>query len=222
VHDLYLNDEDWTARYLVVETGSWLSRRKVLLAAALADVPRWQAGEFPVDLTREQVRNSPEIDLAAPVSRQMEQELHDYYRWVPYWRTGGRALAAAAKAQAEQTQETGDPHLRSAQEVIGYHIQALDGEIGHVKDFFLEGDCWCIRYVLVNTRNWLPGRDVLVAQASLDKVDWAASKVYVDLRRQQVKESPEYDANNPIAREYEERLHQHYDLPPYWMQKPLM
>jgi hypothetical protein len=152
----------------------------------------------------------------------MEQELHDYYRWAPYWHTGGRALAAAAQAQREREPGMRDSHLRSAKEVIGYHIQALDGEIGHVKDFFLQEDCWCIRYVLVNTRNWLPGRDVLVAQASMDKVDWAESKVYVDLTRQQVKESPEYNVKTSIAREYEERLLDHYDVPPYWIQKPLV
>ena len=131
-------------------------------------------------------------------------------------------MAAAAKAQAEREPEAGDPHLRSAKEVMGYHIQALDGEIGHVRDFFVQEDCWCIRYVLVNTRNWLPGRDVLIAQAALGKVDWAESKAYVALTRQQVKDSPEYDAKNPIAREYEERLHEHYDVPAYWMQKPLV
>jgi stress response protein YsnF len=192
----------------------------VLLLPKIVDLPRWQAAEFPVDLTREQVCNSPEIDLAQPVSRQMEQELHDYYRWTPYWKTGGRALIAAAEAQTAQDRETGDPHLRSAREMMGYHIQARDGEIGHIKDFFVEGDCWCIRYVLVNTRNWLPGRDVLIAQRSLTKVDWAETKVYVDLTRQQVKESPEYDVKTPISRAYEERLHQHYRVPAYWLQKP--
>lgn len=222
VSDLYLDDRDWIVRYIIVETGSWLLGRRVLLLPAMVDLPRWQAGEFPVDLTQEQIRNSPDVDLAKPVSRQMEQELYDYYRWVPYWRTGGRALAAAVKAQAEREQDRGDPHLRSAKEVMGYHIQARDGEIGYVKDFFLEPDYWAIRYVLVNTRSWLPGRDVLIAHQCLNKVDWAEAKAYVDLTRQQVKESPEYDVETPIAREYEQRLHQHYGIPTYWLQKPLV
>jgi hypothetical protein len=151
----------------------------------------------------------------------MEQELHDYYRWAPYWRTGGRALAAAQEAQAEQN-DRDDPHLRSAREVMGYHIQARDGEIGHVKDFYLEEDCWCIRYVLVNTWNWLPGRDVLITRQCLSKVNWTESKAYVELTRQQVKESPPYDVETPIARGYEERLHRHHGIPAYWLQKPLM
>lgn len=190
VSDLYLDDREWIVRYLIVETGPWLLGRQVLLLPEMVDLPRWQAGEFPVDLTQEQVRNSPDVDLAKPVSRQMEQEVYDYYRWVPYWRTGARALAAAVEAQAERERDRGDPHLRSAKEVMGYRVQARDGEIGYIKDFFLEPDHWAIRYVLVNTRNWLPGRDVLIAQQCLNKVDWAESKAYVDLSRQQVQESP--------------------------------
>jgi hypothetical protein len=221
VYDLYVDDVDWTVRYFVINTGPWLLGRQVLLLPGMFDVSRWQAGEFPIDLTREQVEKSPKVDLAKPVSRQVEEELHGYYRWTPYWRSGGRALAAAKEAQAEQEGEGGDPHLRSVREVIGYHIQARDGEIGHIKDFFLGGEDWVIRYVLVNTRNWLPGRDVLIAQQCLIRVDWAESKAHVDLTRQQVRESPEYSVETPIVREYERELLRHYNVPEYWLQKPL-
>jgi uncharacterized protein YrrD len=223
VHDLYFDDQDWSICYLVVNTGNWLFGRQVLLAPKCIELVRWQMREIDVSLTREQVENSPSIDLAKPVSRQMEAELHHYYGWVPYWRTGARALVAV-DAQATETSAEGsehDPHLRSTREVTGYHLQATDSEIGHVEDFFVEASCWTIHYMLVDTRKWLPGRKVLVGHKCLSGVDWAESKAYVDLTREQVEQSPEYDPEKPIARSYEIELHDHYGVPGYWLNSPL-
>jgi hypothetical protein len=223
VHDLYFDDREWVTRYLVVKTGPWLFGRQVLLSPLCIDLARWQMRELAVSLTREQVENSPEVDLAKPVSRQMEEELHHYYRWAPYWRVGTWAWvsggAQAMEASSERTE--GDPHLRSTREVNGYHIQATDGEIGHVADFFIEATLWTIRYVLVDTRDWLPGRKVLVNQQWLQGVDWAASKARVNLTREQVERSPKYDPDAPIDRSYEVLLHDHYGVPGYWLQRPL-
>jgi hypothetical protein len=222
VHDLYFDDQDWLICYLVVNTGNWLFGRQVLLAPVCVDLVRWQMREIDVSLTREQVENSPDVDLAKPVSRQMESELHHYYGWAPYWRTGARGLVAAEtqveQAPAEEPRDS--PHLRSTREVSGYHIQATDGEIGHVEDFFIEVSCWTIRYALVDTQNWLPGRKVLVGQRWLSGVDWAESKAYVDLTREQVEQSPKYDTEVPIPRRYEVELHDHYGLPGYWLNSP--
>jgi uncharacterized protein YrrD len=223
VTDLYFDDQEWAIRYLVVDTGPWLLGRAVLLAPNCIDIVRWQMRELMVDLSRDQVEKGPEVDLAMPVSRQKETELHQYYAWVPYWNAGARALTAAqvqAAATAENEPEQ-DPHLRSSREVTGYHIEATDGEIGHVEDFFVEATSWTIRYVLVDTRNWLPGRKVLIGQQWLCGVDWAESKACVDLSRNQIEQSPEYDPAKPIAHAYEVELHDHYGIPGYWMHSPV-
>ncbi|MEW6752318.1 MAG: PRC-barrel domain-containing protein [Candidatus Latescibacterota bacterium] len=112
--------------------------------------------------------------------------------------------------------ENGDPHLHSTREVDVYHIAARDGETGHVDDFIVEDGSWFVRYLVVDTRNWLPGRKVLVAPAWIDRLEWAEAKVHVDMTRQRVAPSPTYDPAAPVNREYEERLYDYYGRPHYW------
>ncbi|HYH20978.1 MAG TPA: PRC-barrel domain-containing protein [Azospirillum sp.] len=230
VADVYFDDSSWTVRYLVVDTGSWLPGRKVLLAASVLGAPVGASREFPVALTRRQVKESPDIDTDKPVSRQHEADLHGYYGWPPYWGAAAMAPGVAAPAAAvvppfdipaardapADRRESGDPHLRSGREVTGYHIQARDGAIGHVEDLLIDEAGWRIRYLLVDTRNWLPGRKVVVATDCAATVDWAQRAVSVELTREQVKGSPEYDDVAGIDRSYEEALYAHYARRPYW------
>lgn len=113
-------------------------------------------------------------------------------------------------------EELGDPHLQSSRDVIGYYIQARDGQIGHVEDFIVDTEAWAIRYMVVDTVNWWPGKKVLVAVTWIEAVDWAESLVHVDLSRDQVKGSPEFDATAPVNRAYESRLYDYYGRPTYW------
>ena len=114
-----------------------------------------------------------------------------------------------------EREEAGDLHLRSAAKVTGYHIEATDGDIGHVEDFIIDDETWEIRYMVVDTRNWLPGKKVLIAPRWIDRVSWDDSKVYVNLSREAIKNAPEYHPD-ALNREYEEKLHDHYDRPKYW------
>jgi uncharacterized protein YrrD len=227
VHEFYFDDLAWIVRYLVVDTGTWLPGRRVLLSPGCLGQPDWETRSLPVELTTEQVEHSPEISTEEPVSRQMEMDLHTYYGWTPYWRGGlpplGLGAAAAAQVIAGQAEEKGeqeekdeDPHLRSTREVIGYHIQARDGEIGHIDDFIIDVETWHLRYLVIDTRNWLPGKKVLVSPAWAEEVDWATRMVSIDLKRETIKDSPEFDASMPVEREYEDRLHDHYERPKYW------
>ena len=101
--------------------------------------------------------------------------------------------------------------------VTGYNIEATDGEIGHVDGFVVDDEAWAIRYIEVATRNWWPGKKVLVSPAWIERVSWADSKVYVGLSREAIKSAPEYVESMPITREYENRLYAHYGRPPYWL-----
>jgi hypothetical protein len=100
--------------------------------------------------------------------------------------------------------------------VIGYHIAATDGDIGHVEDFLVDEATWAIRYMVVDTRNCWSGKKVLVSPGWIAHVDWDASKVGVDMTCEQIKKSPEYDPSGPVQRDYEARLHDHYGRPGYW------
>jgi hypothetical protein len=228
VHDFYLDDYSWKIRYIVVDTGNWLSGRRVLLTTIPLGRPQWEQHIFPVLLTKEQVETSPDGDAGKPVSHQMEKRIHAHYRWAPYWNLSGAAagMAAATAAQVvanisgggEADQRDG-PSLRSTRELAGYHIQAIDGEIGHADNFLVDDEVWEIRYMVIETRNLLPGKKVLVAPAWIEDVSWASRKVQVDLYRDSIKNAPEFDLSLLVDREYEVRLYDYYGRPKYWIPK---
>lgn len=232
VKEFYFDDNIWTIVYLVVDTGSWLREKMVLISPVALKQPEWSSHLFPVGLSRKEIEGSPDIDVDKPVSRRHEIKLNQYYNWPLYW-TGigltytGRTSAVPPPFDVEQEEMAGeeaweqeedvDTSLRSTGEVIGYGIRASDGDIGHVEDFIVEDETWIIRYMVVDTRNWLPGKKVLVAPTWIQRFDWAGAQVHVELSRDDIKDSPEYDPSNPVNREYEERLYDFYGRPKYWL-----
>jgi hypothetical protein len=222
IRDFFLDDEYWILRYAVVDTGNWLPGRKVLLSPGVLLTADWRERVFNVALTREQVKTSPDIDTDKPVSRQREIELHTHYGWPFYW-TGGtwpEPLPIIPPVERKQThipKEPGDSHLRSAHEMIGYAIQADDGEIGFVDDFIAEEETWVIRYLVVSTHKWLPGRKVLISpQWLVGPISWSARTVKLFMTRASVRNSPEYDPATAVNREYETTLYDYYGRPRYW------
>lgn len=223
VDEFYFDDQGWTIRYVVVDTGKWLSGRKVLISPVAFDQPDWESHTFPVKLTKEQVQNSPGIDTDKPVSRQHESELNGYYGWPIYWGSGPAygafqaspliIMEPVSEDQAPSEEPDNDAHLRSTAQVVGNHIEATDGEIGHVQDFVVDDETWAIRYLLVDTRNWLPGKHVLVSPRWCKRVSWEESKVFVDLTRDAIKNSPEFDPRMPVTLDYEGELHDYYGRP---------
>jgi hypothetical protein len=230
VDEFYFDDETWAIRYLTVETGGWLEGRQVLISPISVIHTDWQARRLTVALTKEQVEKSPDIDTHQPVSRRQEAEYFGYYGYPSYWAgpyLWGPAFypagvtappAASTEAMADRIRkESADSHLRSTKAVMGYHIEATDGEIGHVDGFLVDDEAWAIRYIEVATRNWWPGKKVLVSPAWIERVSWTDSSVHVGLSREAIKGAPEYFEPAPITREYEDRLHLHYGRPPYWL-----
>jgi hypothetical protein len=116
-----------------------------------------------------------------------------------------------------QTGKACDSHLRSTNDVNGHDIQAADGEIGHVEDFIIDDETWAIRYLIIDTQNWLPGKRVLVSPQWIERVSWNESKVFVNLLRETIKQSPEYTDETILTRDYETGLHRHYNRQGYWV-----
>ena len=226
VHDFFFDDEKWIIRYLVVDTGDWLPGRKVLVSPQALGIPDWEAQTFSVQLNKEQIKLSPDIDVDKPVSCQHETQIHEHYGWDFYWLPGAHHWSGHVSPPSGEKPERNYPepthqrpddyHLRSTKEVTGYHIHASDGDIGHVEDFIMDDISLVLRYMVVDTRDWLPGRKVLVSPFWVEKVSWGDSKVYVDLTKDQVKKSPEYDPADPVNRRYEEKLYDYYGRPKYW------
>jgi uncharacterized protein YrrD len=210
VNEFYFDDVTWTIRYMVVETGSWLLSRKVLISVVALGNPDWELRFFPVNLTRDQVRNSPDIDTKRPVYRQHEAQLHEYYQWPQYWEGGyGGILGITPYPVFENSlsitppeeNRHDDPHLRSTHQVTGYTIHASDGEIGHVEDFVVDDENWRIRYIIVTTGIFAVERKVLISTTWIKSVDWANSRIDLDRTREFVKNSPELGSSEALYRE---------------------
>ncbi len=223
VKDFYFDDQSWTIRYLISDTGNWLSGRRVLISPYALDPASKDDKVIPVDLTKKQIEDSPSLDTDKPISRQYEMQYYPYYGWPAYW--GGPYMWGAGPypnrqlggwSEATRPTENDDPHLRSTSDVTGRTIQAPDGEIGHVDDFVVDDETWAIRYLIVDTRNWWPGKKVLISTRWIEQISWEEAKVFVNLTREAIRQGPEYTEEALITRDYETQLHRHYKREGYW------
>ena len=241
VNDFYFEDNTWVVRYVVVETGTWLLSRKVLISPVLVHQPDWQAHTLPVSISKEQVKNSPDFDTDKPVSRQNEEQYSSYYGFPAYWGGIGmwgeglypyamapgfdgsrvdhaqreRELATFLKHEHDRHRND-DPHLRSCNAVTGYHIHATDGEIGHVSGFLVDDQTWAIRYLVIDTSNWWLGHKVLIAPKWIKSVSWSKQTVSVDVTQDAIQSAPVYDSEVVWSRDNERALYQHYRRSAYW------
>jgi hypothetical protein len=224
VKEFYFDDRHWAIRYLVADTGDWLSERQVLISPyALAGVMK-EDRKIAVDLTKKQIEDSPSLETDKPVSRQFDEAYHGYYAFPTYW-SGPYLWGPSPYIQRDrakwkdttQDERSWDHHLRSTRDVTGHYIEALDGEIGHVSDFIVDDENWAIRYLVINTRNWWLGKKVLVSPHWIERVSWSESKVFVNLSRETIKQSPEYTDESLLTRDYETALHGHYKRQTYWV-----
>jgi len=231
IKDLYFDDESWIVRYLVADTGNWLPGRQVLISPfAVQKLSSIVGHRIEVNLTKKQIEESPSIDTHMPVSRQFEIEYYQYYNWPIYWSgpwawgpvpypdgvTPGTIPPPLPPRLDTEKVPPADRHLRSVDNVTGYAIQTLDDHFGHIESFIVDEQDWAIRYLVADTRNWLPGKRVLLPADWISSVSWDESRVYVDLDRETVKRAPEYDHSKPITRDYEGSLFTHYGRTPYW------
>jgi hypothetical protein len=243
VTDFLFDDEAWVVRYLVVDTGTWLSSRKVLISPISIGEPTWTNRMLPVSITKEQVKNSPDIDTDRPVSRQYESGYFGYYGYYPYyWGASGLWAASnypgtlllgpgGASADVEpqpvaadrarvayevDQHRNDDAHLRSVNAVMHYYIEATDGGIGHVRGLLLDEETWAIRYLIVDTSNWWLAHQVLIAPSWIDGISWTERTVSINLTREAIKGAPTYNPAVTLDRTEESRLHDHYRRAGYW------
>jgi uncharacterized protein YrrD len=203
VEDFFFEEDRWTVRYLLVDTGRWLSGKRVVISPMSVTVP-WNRAGVRVALTRDQVWHSPEVDRQ-PLSRAAETELLEYYGHPIYWGAGG-IWGAFENPGALVAQPTTPPpptgpvvnveeqQLRSTNQSTGYHLHARDGEIGHVDDFVIGEESWRIRYLLVDTSNWIGGRSVVVLTETVTRIDKDRGLLHVDATRDQIRNSGSFQS----------------------------
>jgi hypothetical protein len=219
-------------RWLIADVGTWWTGRKVLIHPSAITQTDYGQREMTVNLTIKQVKDSPETLQDQPVSRQIEYRLHNYYGWDPLWfgnsYFGGGAMASpllappfyggflvGEAAGVGANADEGDPNLRSIEAVIGCHIHASDGEIGHLENFLVDDATWVIHYLIVDTKNWWPGKHVLLSPHAVKDISYLEHEIRLNVACDMVKASPPWEPSATIDRAYEQRLHTHYAWPGY-------
>lgn len=230
VHEFYFDDRTWTVRYIVADTGNWLVSRLVLISPEAFKKADWEEGAFSVDLTTEEVENSPPIEKDRPFYLEKEYQLRKYYDWSLYWGEGskigdgcygGAAGAAEKQKSASEGGETavkegGMTHLRSTRKLWTYDIMATDEPIGKVDDFIVDDVTWTIRYMIVDTGRWIPGKKVIISPVWIDEIDWFDHMVWVHMPKETIRNAPAFEPSKPVNRKFEVRLYDYYGRPRYW------
>jgi uncharacterized protein YrrD len=204
LEDFYFEENRWTVRYLLVDTGKWFSGKRVLISP-MSVRSGWGKTGVRLGLTKDQVWNSPEFKDDEPLSRAGETHVLAYYGYPDYWGAASiwgdfespAALVEAPPARAASASQGIDPearHLRSIKKSTGYHLEARDGEIGHVDDFLIGEESWRIRYLLVDTSNWIGGRSVIVSPETVDGIDKDRGQLHVAANREAIEQAPELDS----------------------------
>ncbi len=192
VKDFYFDDETWMVRYLIVDTGSWLTGRQVLLSPHAFDGFGPDGEALKVNLSKDQIENSPYIESQRPVTRQQEREYYQHYNWPAYWETSGILGIGAMPilTPAVETRSDADPiddiHLRSTRAVTGYDIKATDGTLGTVSGFMVDHKSWTIADLVVETGHWYSGKQILISPLSVLGISYANSEVSVKLTRAEI------------------------------------
>jgi sporulation protein YlmC with PRC-barrel domain len=206
VKEFYFEDNTWHIQYIIIKTGGWLFGREVLISPVALVKEKWENGVFRVNLTKEQIRDSPDIDTHKPVSRQQEIKLYEHYAWESYWFSGfypggylGVSTPFPIMDESEPIKDNNeakaiaDFHLRSTKTITGYRIYAVDGEIGHVNDFIMDDKNWQIKFIVVDTHNWFGGKKVMIPVGLIKKIEWTVSEVFLKMSMAAVEKCKLFD-----------------------------
>ena len=221
VKNFLFDDHSWSVRYLEAELGNFFAEKRVLIPRMFLGEPDWENKHFPIELTVESIKESPDLSFDMPVSRKYEKSLVDHYDIHPYWMINSAAYAgkesifypgnlfrAPKKVIKEEDINTS---LRSFNEVLGYRIDATDDTFGQIVDLIIDDEDWQILHVVIDTKTLVPwSRKVILPIELLDEINFMEHKVTIALPKESIKNSPEFDEAAPVNAEYEEVLYDYY------------
>ena len=201
VKDFYFDDKAWVVRYMVADTGSWMSGREVLLSPHAFGRLEDDGKLMHINLTRKQIEDSPSIEAHKPVSRQYEIEYYRYYGWPAYWYGGAMwglggypVIMAPSKdelADIPHHKHHGDRHLQSAHAISGYHIQTVDGVLGCISSLLVDDRSWAVRNLVVEAGHWYSGKEILIPTAEVERISYEESKVFVSITKEKIQQAAE-------------------------------
>ena len=227
LEQFYFEDRDWKIRYFVMNIGTWLHGKKVLMSPSAiigVDAP---TKTINAAFTKQQVQESDDVGIHKPEGLEQPHDYSLYIGW-PYY-LGLNALNDSDRGPvprrahdpkkgktSERTMlQLNDEHLRSSKVVSRYHVMAVDGEIGQIEDGIVDDQTWTIQYVVSTVRNWRSSKKVLLPTEWILWVSAAESNVYVSLSRKNIATAPAFDPEKPLTRDLEIALYNHY-----WEYKP--
>jgi sporulation protein YlmC with PRC-barrel domain len=225
VEDVLFEDTDHRVKHVVIDTHRWMPGKRVIVPPRAVTRADAKEGLIDIDLTKQQLEDSPEVTEDMPVSMQHEVEHRGIFQPMAMWYNAGVSpytfleplLAMEVEALGlDGSKRSKDPHLRSAAELMGYHVKATDGDVGRVDDVLLDTEHWKVQYLIVDTHELWPGGKVLVSTDWLKEVSWEGSWVRVDHTMEAIRAAPHFDHKQPVTREYEDQLHDHYGRLRYW------
>ncbi|MBM7097170.1 PRC-barrel domain-containing protein [Bacillus sp. H-16] len=223
VSDLYFDDQRWTVRYIVADTGGLFDGKELFISPASIQGYSIEEERLHVSISEKEAKESPSPGNE-PVSRQFEREFAQFYNLNPYWMGGGlwgagmmpRDLTSEGYEGIQEIHES-DSNVLSVKDVEGKELATADESFGKVKDLIVDDKSYTIRYIVADTKRWLPGgKEVLLSTDWIDDVDWAESFVRVNVTKEQIKNAPEYVKGSSIDREMETTVFKHYGKPKYW------
>jgi sporulation protein YlmC with PRC-barrel domain len=193
LYDLLFDDQSWKLRHLVVSVDRWFLGRQVLLDPEAVERIEWPQRRLRVRLTKDGVRHSPSVETDLPVARRESMAAAQVLVWEAYWTS---ILDTSPGIE-------GDAHLRSTKMLAGLHLHCTDGPLGHVEDFLIDDQPWSVRDLVVDTRNWWPGKRVRIEPALVESIDWDDREIRLSLPREQVEDRPAYEyaapSNEPMV-----------------------
>jgi hypothetical protein len=238
VDDFLFMDTDFIIQYMVVNTGPLFLGRNVLISPSTLGEPDWISKQIPVNLTKQEIKDSPDIKTDQPISAIDLERLHDYYRWPKFWTPFNTALNSTntrsssnkravtpeqrtdtVKLSLQKVKEIDTPKLRSVNEVIGYEIAANDGTAGTIDDIIIDDKLWFLRYLVIKTGNIFNHKKVVLAVDWIDWISHRKSEFRIDMPIQTIKESPEFDPETPMTRRQEEVFYDFHGKPYYWVKR---
>ncbi len=215
VNDVYFDEAEWHVRYLA--TGTWLDGRRVILPSAGLHSETWRGKVIETGLSKGQVRTSPDIGPDPP-TRAQEKDLAEHYEWPAFGEViphGVEVPADRIVQHSRRQARESDSRLRSLAVVIGYPVEATDGEIGKIDDFIVDDKDWMLRYAIVHTGVFPQARRTLVPLETFLPIDLDAAVFRVNVPGETIKHGPTYRGGAP-DRTFESKIYDHYHRPAYW------
>lgn len=222
VKDILFDEVEWIVRYVETDFGIELSGTRKLIPRVFFKNPNWDEQHFPVKLTKFDLKDCPDIALHLPISRIYEQKVYEHFKEDEYWLQSYitpfgipaithpiPSMGVSERMIDERKLKT---HLRSFQEIKGYEVHALDGNIGQINNIIIDDKDWSIRYAVIDTSSWLPwSKNVLIGVNWMDEISYTSKQIKINLDVETIKSAPEFDHSEPIDEKYEKMLNEHFD-----------